>query len=322
MSIFLAIASYCDPVLEHTLSSAYEKAKFPDQLRFGIVDQSPVHSGYPVPAVIPTVQVSYVHIEASQSRGCCWARSLVMSLYRDEDYYFQVDSHTLFEPDWDDILIRKLQACQRYSDKAVVSSYPAAFRFINGVATPDAGDDCVRAAVVSPGESFQPKHPCLIFKAKKIPGVGAVQGYHISAGCLFAPGTIVSTVPYDPFLYFNEEEQNISLRLYTHGWDIYHVAGLPVYHLYNEVPEKTGMDRRPLHWDALAAPGEKPTWWSQVRRAQRRMATLLWKDSHQLGIYGLGRERSLLDYAQMCGVDYPNRHLALKAYDGPWEMPD
>jgi Glycosyltransferase (GlcNAc) len=321
MSIFLAIASYCDPVLSFTLTSAYEKAKFPDQLRLGIVDQSPAHSGSPVPVVIPTAQVSYVKIDAPQSRGCCWARSLVMSLYRDEDYYFQVDSHTLFGQDWDDILIRKLKACQRYSDKAVISSYPAAFRFIDGVATAQAGDDFVRAAVVSPGATFQLKHPCLTFKAKKISGVGAVQGYHISAGCLFAPGAVVYSVPYDPFLYFNEEEQNISLRLYTQGWDIYHVAGIPVYHLYNTDPGHSGTDRRPLHWDAAAQPHEKPEWWSQVRRAQRRLAILLWRDPSKLGVYGLGKERSLIDYAQMCGIDYPNRVVSSRAYDGPWDTP-
>jgi Glycosyltransferase (GlcNAc) len=320
MSIFIAIASYCDPVLPLTLTSAYEKAKYPDQLRFGIVDQSPKNASYPVPTQIPSAQLSYVYIEAAQSRGCCWARNLVMSLYRDEDYYFQVDSHTLFAQDWDDILVRKMKACLQYSAKAVISSYPPAFRLVDGVATPDESDNLVRASVVSPGASFQPKHPCFIFKAIKIPNVGALQGYHISAGCLFAPGRVVFSIPYDPYLYFNEEEQNISLRLYTHGWDIYHVAGVPIYHLYNPEPEKVVVDRRPLHWDTTAEPGEKPPWWSQVRRARKRMATLVWGNSKQLGVYGLGRERSLQDYAEMCGIDYPHRTITQKAFDGPWEL--
>jgi hypothetical protein len=320
MTIFLAIASYCDPVLNFTLASAYEKAKYPDQLRFGIVDQNPKDASYPVPAHIPASQVSYVFVEAEQSRGCCWARSLVMSLYRDEDYYFQVDSHTMFAQDWDDILVRKLNACLHFSPKAVISNYPAGFRFVDGVATADVVDNPVRAAVVNPAASFQPKHPCFMFKAKRLPDVGAVQGYHISAGCLFAPGPMVYSVPYDPFLYFNEEEQNISLRLYTHGWDIYHVAGTPVFHLYNVAPEKTVVDRRPLHWDTTAEPGGKPRWWSQVRRARKRMATLLWGDAAQLGAYGLGRERSLQDYADMCGIDYPARTISQKAFDGPWSL--
>lgn len=320
MSIFIAIASYCDPVLSMTLASAYERAKFPDQLRFGIVDQSPKHASYPVPAHIPANHVSYVFIEASQSRGCCWARSLVMSLYRDEDYYFQVDSHTLFAQDWDDILVRKLTACLQYSSKAVVSSYPPGFHFADGLPIPDitgyATTEMLAATVVSPGAVFQQKHPCFTFQRKTIVNVGAVQGYHISAGCLFAQGQFVQSVPYDPFLYFGEEEQSISLRLYTKGWDIYHVTGIPIYHLYNQ----DGAPQRPLHWAPVEGLTEKPKWWRQIRRAQKRIAMLVWGDSSQLGVYGLGRQRSLQDYAEMCGIDYPARTISQKAFDGPWEL--
>jgi hypothetical protein len=324
MSIFISIASYCDPLLGFTLSSAYKHAKQPEQLRFGVVDQSPVENGYPVPADIPVSQVSYVKVDATQSRGCCWARSLTMSLYQDEDYYFQVDSHTMFTQDWDEILVRKLQACLHFSEFAVISSYPPAFRFVNGVATADiAASENARtlsAAVVNPGATFDPTHPCLSFRTKKIMDVGAVQGYHVSAGCLFAPGKFVACVPYDPFLYFGEEEQNISLRLYTHGWDIYHVPGIPVYHLYNEPPEKSGVqERRPLHWDPVEN-SEKPVWWSLVDRAKRRISTLLWGDSAELGQYGLGDKRSLQAYALMCGIDYPNRSIAQKATEGPWSL--
>ncbi len=321
MSIFLAIPSYCDPVLTFTLSSAYEKAKYPDQLHFAVVDQSPSGATYPVPICIPASQVSYLKIEASQARGCCWARGVAMSLYRDEDWYFQLDSHMLFEQDWDATLVQKMQACLKFSDRAVVSSYPAPFRFIDGVATVETSVNPVLAAVVKPGETFHPKHPFFRFKSKQIMGVGAVQGYHIAGGCLFAPGEFVRWIPNDPFLYFSEEEQNIALRLYTRGWDIYHVAGLPLYHLYNVEPEKTGTARRPLHWDVVADAAEKPKWWAQDRRAKKRLSTLVWGDSRKLGIYGLGTKRSLAEYAQMCGVDYAARTLSPKAFEGPWVVP-
>ena len=321
MSIFLAIPSYCDPVLTFTLSSAYEKAKYPDQLHFAVVDQSPLGDAYPVPALIPPGQVSYVKIEASQARGCCWARGIAMSLYRDEDWYLQLDSHMLFEQDWDATLIDKMQACLQFSDSAVISSYPPPFTFVDGVATPSKDVNPVWAAVVRPGETFHPKHPFFRFKTKQIGGVGAVQGYHIAGGCLFAPGEFVRWIPNDPFLYFSEEEQNIALRLYTRGWDIYHVAGMPIYHLYNAEPETTGTERRPLHWDVETDTSVKPRWWAQDKRAKKRLSTLVWGDSSKLGIYGLGRKRSLAEYAQMCGIDYAARVLRPMAFDGPWEVP-
>jgi Glycosyltransferase (GlcNAc) len=321
MSIFLAIPSYCDPVLNFTLANAYEKAKFPDQLHFAVIDQSPLSDPYPVPAHIPAAQVSYLKIEATQSKGCCWARNVAMSLYKDEDYFFQLDSHMMFGQDWDEIMVRKMKACLNYSDKAVISSYPAAFRFVDGVATPDLEIQSVRAAVVNPGEIFH-WHPYFKFKLKLIKDKGAVQGYHIAGGCMFAPGDFVKTIPNDPYLYFNEEEQNIALRLYTHGWDIYHVSGMPIYHLYNEAPEKTGTVRRPLHWDTAPESTEKPKWWAQDQRAKQRLSTLVWGDSSQLGIYGLGTERTLQEYAAMCGIDYAARTFSPKAFEGPWDLAD
>ena len=322
MSIFLAIPSYCDPVLTHTLASAFDNAKFPEQLHFGVVDQSPMDAAYPVPAHIPASQVSYIKIEASQARGCCWARNIAMSLYREEDWYFQLDSHMMFAKDWDEILVKKMQACLHFSDRAVVTAYPASFTFVHGVATAAGSLAPVRASVVRPDTVFHADHPYFSFKVRQLHGVGAVQGFHVGGGCLFAPGEFVRWIPMDPYLYFSEEEQSIALRLYTKGWDIYHVAGLPIYHLYNAEPAKTGTVRRPMHWDIAASSKDDPAWWELERRAKKRLATLLWGDSSELGVYGLGNERSLGDYADMCGIDYPARKIHQRAFDGPWQEPD
>ncbi len=53
MSIFISIASYCDPLLGFTMERAWKQARWPEQLRFGIVEQSPArHAGRagPVPS--------------------------------------------------------------------------------------------------------------------------------------------------------------------------------------------------------------------------------------------------------------------------------
>ncbi len=319
MTIFLAIPSYCDPVLSFTLASAFEKAKFPGELRFGIIDQSPMDAPYPVPEHIPARQVSYIKIDATQARGCCWARYLAMSLYREEDWFFQLDSHMLFVQDWDAILVNKMETCLHFSEHAVVTGYPAAFTFVDGVATPTQSIEPTRAIVVRPNAVFHADHPYFAFAPKALTGVGAVEGFHIAGGCLFAPGSYVRAVPVDPFLYFNEEEQNIALRLYTKGWDIYHVAGLPIHHLYFAEPTVTGITRRPMHWDGEENGQEEPLWRVLERRAKQRLATLVWGRSKKLGAFGLGKERSLSEYAELCGIDYAARTISQKAFDGPWQ---
>lgn len=322
MSIFIGIPSYCDPVLGFTIAQAYEKAKYPDELFFGVVDQSPLDTPSLIPAHIPPSQVASIRVAPAQSRGCCWARSLVGTLYKDQDWFLQLDSHMMFEPDWDDFLCKKAQACLRISGgPCVLSSYPENFRFVDGKPVPDAKGLRLLANVVKAECRFGERDPVLSFAAKSLEGPAAVEGFHVAAGCLFAPGDFVQAIPYDPYLYFIGEEQSVSLRLYTHGWSIYHVRGMPIYHLYNT--KDSGVERT-LHWDKekgkAPAKTKKPDWISLDRRSKKRLTTLLWGDSTELGVYGLGRARSLQDYAVETGIDYPNGTIEPRAYEGPWSI--
>jgi hypothetical protein len=46
-----------------------------------------------------------------------------------------------------------------------------------------------------------------------------------------------------------------------------------------------------------------------AKRSNERMADLLYHKK-DLGIYGLGKVRTLRDYATFCGIDYENRVIA------------
>ena len=318
MSIFISIASYQDTLLPFTIKEAYEKAAWPDELHFGIVDQSSSDTPYPVPDVIPPRQVSYVKIDPKQTHGCSWARSLVMSLVSNQDWFFQIDSHMMFEQDWDAIFIHKASGLLSITPQCLISGYPAAFDFVDGLPTVKTTTQMLRAHVVSESSSFVDGDPVLRFKTRDLPGMGAVEGFHLGGGCLFAPIEFVSKFPWDPYLYFSEEEASMAIRLFTHGWTIYQVAGMPILHLYH-VPATASVPRR-LHWDATDEAGPKPLWHRLVRRARKRMNVLVSEDSSSLGVYALGAQRSLADFAEACGIDYLKRELHPKAFTGPWTL--
>jgi hypothetical protein len=315
MSIFVSIAAYCDPVLPFTLRRAVEQATHPEALHLVVVNQRPAGSPPLDESGLAPSRLTVLDIDATQARGPCWARALAMTLYEGEDWFFQIDSHMDFDPGWDTRLIHAAHGIARHQRRCVISSYPNAFEFEGGHPVSRAVTGKVLAHVLKPGCRFAEDHPVLSFEAHPVEIDAALRGYHLGAGCLFAPGAFVQQFPYDPYLYFHGEEQALAARLYTHGWDIFHIPALPVYHLYRAVGADASA--RPLHWDAAHDQVRKNRWWALEARSRARLQALVTR-SQDLGVYGLGSERTMAQYAAFCGIDYELRTIAPRAFHGPW----
>lgn len=310
MTVFISLVSYCDPLLHFTLARALATAANPAGLHFGVVDQSPDSARKPSPPELAPARLSYIRIEPVYARGPCWARAVAMTLYDGEDWFFQIDSHMEFEDRWDARLIAEASALLPGRKGVVLSAYPNPFVFQGDQIVRQVCTDKVLAHVVKPGAGFDPSHLVLAFEAHPVEVDRAVAGFHLGAGCLFGPGRLVTEFPYDPGFYFHGEEQAFALRLFTHGWDIFHMSGLPIYHLYNFAG--TGAPSRPLHWDAAHEEERNEKWWSLEQRSRNRLAALASGQLH--GVFGLGTKRSVADYARFCGIDYERKTLAPQAY--------
>lgn len=317
MSVFISVASYCDPVLGFTLARALATARRPERLHFGVVEQSPQAMPAESAAALKPARLSYIHIAPAYARGPCWARAIAMSLYDGEDWFFQIDSHMDFDLHWDERLIVQAQALLPGRKGVVLSAYPNAFIFESGQPVRRSTTDKVLAHVLKPGTGFEPGHPVLAFEAQPVDQDRPVPGFHLAAGCLFAPGNFVQAFPYDPWFYFHGEEQALAVRLFTHGWDIFHVPGLPAYHLYN-TPD-SGAPARPMHWDESQQAGRAQDWWGLEQRSRSRLAALL--AGAPLQAYGLGRDRTMADYAAFSGIDFVARTLGPRAYDPLARLP-
>jgi hypothetical protein len=307
MRLFVSIASYCDPLLAFTLRRAVETAADPRSLHFGVVDQSPAASAR-VAHPGGGCRLSQVRIGLEDARGPCWARAIAMSLHDGEEWFLQLDAHMDFDPGWDERLVAAARALGAPERPLAISSYPAAFRLVAGQPVRATLTRGVLAQVVQPGGAFAPDHPVLPFEAHPVESAAPLPAFHVGAGCLFAPGRIAQQFPYDPWLYFHGEEQALALRLYTHGWDLFHIPDLPVHHQYNE----PGATPRPLHWDAAHDALREVDWWTREQRSRARLARLV--AGEDLGAYGLGRVRTLADFAAFSGIDYAARTLAPSAF--------
>lgn len=312
-TIFVSVASYCDPLLKGTIEDALDNARYPDNLYFGVVEQSK-NLYVSQLAEKARKQTRVITVDPTESRGACWARSLAMSLYGDEDWFFQIDSHTIFDKHWDACLISSWVDCRKQSNKPYIAGFPHAYEIKEGKNIKRVYTENIIANVVAKDKPFPPEIIDIPFVPTFVNQTSPIKGFHLAAGCVFAPGEFVYEVPYDPYMYFHGEESLWALRAYTHGWDVFHVPKLPVYHYYDTGPELEV--KRTRHWAESEDSSRTTRWWEFNNRANKRMLDVV--AGKNFGVYGLGKVRSIEDYANFCGVDYKNKVLNPKAYTGPW----
>lgn len=306
--IFVSVAAYCDPLLHFTLNSARSQASDPSRISIGVVEQAPPGQALRLHDEWSRAHIRFTRVDALEARGPCWARSLAMGLYQGEEWFLQVDSHTWFEPGWDERLLHWARRCRASNPRTILSCYPNPFRMVKGAPVADLVTPRVLAFVASERSDFGAEDPVLSFECVPVDRREAVAGIHLAAGCLFAPGRIVDELPYDPFHFFHGEEQAYAMRAWTHGWDLMHIPGMPMYHLYTS----PGSAPRPMHWSPELDTRRAVRSATMDAAARRRLKAMLWEGA-DLGVYGLGRVRSLADYAAFSGIDYASRRIEPRA---------
>jgi [Skp1-protein]-hydroxyproline N-acetylglucosaminyltransferase len=230
-SIFVSVASYRDSECSNTLRDLFEKASRPERVFVGLVEQNKhfdkqceVDSKY-------SNNVRRIRLRYNQARGPCYARYLASCLYQGETFFFQIDSHTKFDHNWDTDLIAMIR---EMPSNAVISNYPVSWSERGTPKVPQF--PTVRR--FGPYYAFNPVYSDMNTKHEQHLG---------SSGCmLFMHGRALVQVPFDPELdwVFDGEEFLYSARLYTYGYDFYRPTKNVVYHFF-------GREGCPKFWDDL-----------------------------------------------------------------------
>ncbi len=292
MAIFISIASYRDPELEPTIEDCLAKARHPEHLTFGVCWQhGPEETA---PRRFSDARFRVIDIDWRESRGACWARAEVMKLWRGEDWFLQLDSHHRFVPDWDVKLLAQAEATR--SAKPVLTAYPPAY---SSTGDPASFDDEPTLIIF---DRFT-EDGLLSLKPISIPkqdwGGGPVASRFLAAGFLFAPGSFVEDVPYDPDLYFIGEEITLAVRAFTHGYDLFHPSEIIVWHQYT----REGL---PKHWSDHTRENGIEQCWDKLDFSSRAKARLLLLDAKD-GSFGCGAVRSVADYERYAGLSFSHR---------------
>ena len=306
-TIFVKIAAYRDPECEATIADLFANAAHPERISVGVFWQAiPGLDDDLLPLRVRREQIRFASVDARESYGACWARHMAEQLWSGETYLLQIDSHMRFEPRWDERLIAQLKACP--SDKPVLSVYPPAY-------TPPR-ELSPRMTMTMAAARFN-ADGVLTFISRPLgepPAITApISGMFCAAGFLFGSASILQDVPYDPYLYFYGEEILNSVRLWTHGYDIFHPCDNVLYHYYRAPGDPTN----PTHW------ADNEDWATLHRSAVARAHHLLTgapTDDEaallDLATYGLGTVRNLAAYEAASGIDFQQLTIAPKAKEG------
>ena len=319
MKIFISIASYQDPLTLTTIKSALNNAKNPENIVIGVLDQT-----VDVLEDLPD-NVRYKSLHPKESKGACWARRKIQTdLFEGEDIYMQIDSHMLFEKDWDKKCLEQYEECFNWTQKPLVTVYPQGFevyktddkKYYNQEGVEQDYPFIFKRSFEKDNnthvmmsdkwffmdENLEPGKQNFFQQTTRGKPKGYYLGYGLAGGFIFTSGKWVEEVPYDERIYFSGEEQTLALRSFTKGWDIIHIPDVPIIHWYNTGDMEL---KRKTHWGADADPELQERNKNHIKSAKILVDKIL--AGKENGIYGLGDERTLQDFYQRSGIDYENR---------------
>ncbi|MEN9768350.1 MAG: hypothetical protein RLZZ32_2310 [Cyanobacteriota bacterium] len=304
--IFIQIASYRDPQLGPTLFDLIAKANAPERLRLGICLQlgPQDHNSCGLPSLprindLRGAEMRLDLVDAARSRGVCWARARTQSLWRQEAFTLQIDSHMRFAEGWDGELLESWQRCE--DPQAVLSCYPNAFEL------PDQHDTNqlpLLGAQTFDEQGILRLHGINSFQVPEDLPERPLPSALIAAGMLFGPADLIRAVPYDPQLYFYGEEVSLALRLWSHGFNAYNPDRLLVFHLY-----KASGGGSVTHW------ADHADWAEHNQRSIERVQALLYGQGLEEP-FGLGATRTLHAWQDWSGIDLQARLISEDALAG------
>jgi len=234
VTIFISIASYRDPELIHTINSAIKNALHPENIRFGLVIQD---FEAEMPDISNIKNVSVLRLHHREARGAGFARAMAMELYKNEDYYLQVDSHTMFAKNWDELCIQQLEQARSIAnnDRVILSYFPAPYYVegrVRGIVTKSLDDRKTYPTKQKPHLNSRKQWTAKRIELTDQKFLTPEESTTILGGFIFCDGRIVKEVPCDPEISFFGEELCFAVRAWTRGWDLYSPSLNLVYHFY------------------------------------------------------------------------------------------
>ena len=311
--IFVNIASYRDLECGKTILSLLLNSSNWKNLRIVVCQQNTDEDDdclkYIDKEYLSNIEV--IRLSYKEARGPTWARFLIQQKYNGEEFYMQIDSHTIFEKDWDTKLIKTLnelpnKSClTQYLPHYDINQFKTepklrlnllvsrissldGFTRINSEYSNDSND--------SNDSNETHKQP---FKSN---------GW---SGCFsFSRGDICTDAQidcYTPDVFFGEE-LDITLRLFTRGWNFYSPNYPIAYTNFNRQYRDTFWKKKGMGYNKNITLCSRLRIHYRLGTLPNYLRTVLENKYSELLIqherFNLGNERTLKDYEKLIGFSF------------------
>ena len=297
MKIFVSIVSYRDPLLKMTVENVLQQASSRHEITVGIFEQTVAEDSLETvaPELVSNKQVRYKRIDPIYSDGVGWARAINCMQIEDEDFIYEIDSHMLFDKDWDRYLVNDWRKARNKvgSDKVIITG--SCFSFdLNEQGEPRLHTNYYPMTSKVGYFHYQENnllgaHGDLIDRTDDVePAI------HICAGNFFTHTDWVRNVGINHKVFFDGEEQLMVLSSLANGYKLFHPRELHSYHFTGTGDYVTKQWHKPLI--TMEKYGEF------VRKSIKQLSDYL----EQID------EDVLEEYREYSGVDYINQRLEPK----------
>jgi hypothetical protein len=302
--LFLHLPAYREPELIPTIKDALENAEFPERLVFGICRQfNPEDAFDNVDEFRKDKRFKIYDLNYLKAKGLPYARAIINDeLLEDEEFVLQLDSHHRFTKNWDSTLIGWYDDLKEEGYNPLIGGYSPLYSPFNDP------EGRVQEPWFSDAACFYP-HGTLFIRPAPMENwqslTKPIPGRFLSGHFSFGPNKWAKEVKHDPDIYFSGEEINLTVRSFTHGYDLFHPHRVVVWHATMR-EERDNM----LIWDDQNRRGDD-MWWRQqdIGRAKIRQLLQVEDNGFDLTGYDVGTVRTIKEYEKYAGVHFKKRGI-------------
>jgi hypothetical protein len=284
--IFIAMPALYEEFIYDTVESAFLNADAPENLSFGIFSQHEKTFDYDFKTF--SNRINFVQSDVKNVLGLGISRLNASALRQyDENFYFQIDAHTMFKKGWDSIILKEYNNLLNIHSKPIISMSTPFWTIENNKKIFSVDKNGI--LIGNPNLHSQAIGDEIIYWAGSIFS-DHKESFFCSGHFIFSDISFLDEISPDPFIVFSEEQSILSIRACTRNYKIFSIKETICYHLdKNKITESNWKIKTNIF-------SEK-----RIRFARKRTIGIMSGDI--LGYWGAPDLNSLNQYYEKINVD-------------------